>query len=119
MDSTSGTIWEPPREGHGWVFVFDSYTDLDVERLHDLFHSDPTIRYLVVGKERSSEGVGILIGFVFFDEQVRLVDVEDTIGSHAEYSFLSIESTIAYCKKNGNFIELGEVPGDHHDNDDF
>lgn len=71
-------------------------------------------RYLVFGKEISPETQKLhLQGYIYFDTQRTMESVKKKFKDaslHLEIPFASSESNIAYCKKDGDFFEVGVAP---------
>jgi len=95
-----------PRTKH-WCFTLNNYTPADVTRL-----SSPIagVEYLIYGKEVGDSGTPHLQGFVSFQFRKYMCEVIQLLGQ-AHYSatrFLS--QSITYCKKDGDFTEIGVPP---------
>lgn len=90
-----------------WCFTLNNYTEEDVDRLNDL---RPGISYLVAGKEIGESGTRHLQGYVAFSEQLRLRKAKSYIGEAHLSVARNIPNSIAYCKKDGDFFEIGEPP---------
>ena len=90
-----------------WCFTLNNYTPADVDRLST---SHPEIEYLVFGREVGASGTPHLQGTVCFRSRKRLPQVITIIGqAHCTVTrFLS--QSIEYCKKDGDFTELGTPP---------
>lgn len=78
-----------------------------------------SFRYCVVGREECpSTGRIHLQGFMTFKNPMRMNGVKSVIGdptAHVEVAKGDITSNQQYCKKDGNFIEIGEPPVDQAD----
>lgn len=92
-----------------WCFTLNNYTQADVDRLANLGTS---AAYVVFGREVGENGTPHLQGFIAFDERKRLQQVKAVIGGnpHVEVA-RNIPAAIQYCKKDGDFEEVGELPG--------
>lgn len=92
-----------------WCFTINNYTEETVERLLSL---QSIAAYLIFGREVGEQGTPHLQGFVSFPSRKGLQTVSGYLGgahcSIAKY----ISASIKYCKKEGNFTEIGEPPGD-------
>jgi hypothetical protein len=103
-----------------WCFTLNNYTPLDLDRLS----SPPPeeVVYLIYGKEVGSSGTPHLQGTVCFQSRKRLNQVIQIIGqAHCSVTRNLLQS-IEYCKKEGDFLEYGEVPqgkGGRTDLEDF
>jgi hypothetical protein len=92
-----------------WCFTLNNYTDADIERLSAL--SD-CVAYLVFGKEVGDNGTPHLQGFVSFKSRIRMGPAKAIIGERAHLEITrDVSGSIKYCKKDGDFTEIGEVPG--------
>jgi hypothetical protein len=107
-----------PRGKH-WAFTLDNYTPNDVDRL-----SIPLVgvEYIVFGKEVSESGIPKLQGVVCFQSRKRLSQVLAVTGkAHCSITRFILQY-IKYCKKDGDFIEVGLPPrgsGERPDIEDF
>lgn len=85
-----------------YVFTTNNYKELPV--------ITDKQQYLVFGKEVGESGTPHLQGYVCYKTPVRFTQVtKDFPGSHIEKA-KSFEEAIAYCKKDGDFVEQGVVP---------
>lgn len=100
-----------------WCFTLNHYTDAEY---HDIFPvaADGSLRlsdllsYACVGKEVGSCGTPHLQGFICLRLRGRLSTVRAILPrAHWEVA-RSVAPAIEYCKKDGNFHELGEVPAE-------
>lgn len=101
------TMPTPPRAKH-WCFTFNNYTQVDVERLSTL---PPGATYIVFGRETGTSGTPHLQGFVSFSSRLRLRQVLDIVGQCHCTVARRVPESIAYCKKDGDFVEVGIEPG--------
>ena len=93
-----------------YVFTVNNYTDADIAHLEELGKSDK-ITYLVWGKEVGESGTPHLQGFVQFSNRRSFNVAKNLIGRcnpHIEQS-KSIKKAVEYCKKDGDFVEFGEM----------
>lgn len=88
-----------------WCFTLNNYCD------DELFNSLPARAvYLVCGKEIASTGTPHLQGYISFAIPRRLSQVKK-IRPRANWSVArNIRCAPEYCKKDGDFIELGVLP---------
>lgn len=90
-----------------WCFTLNNYTPEDLDRLSTL--PDGVI-YLIYGKEVGSSGTPHLQGTVCFQSRKRLPQVKQVIGAAHCTTTRFLSQSIEYCKKEGDFVELGEAP---------
>lgn len=94
-----------PRAKH-WCFTLNNYTEADVERLKAL----DCVDYLIAGKEVGASGTPHLQGYVCFQSRKRLNQAVQILGQ-AHFSITRmIQQSIDYCKKDGDFFEVGTPP---------
>lgn len=109
-------IPERSNRGKNWCFTLNNYTDDDIEHLKSL---GGPVTYLIAGREVGASETPHLQGFVSLSERMRLGQVKSLLGSspHCELA-RDVVASIAYCKKQGRFFEVGEVqpgPGSRND----
>lgn len=95
-----------------WVFTTNNYDEANEAHLQSLVSSGGA-RYLCYGREVGSEcGTPHLQGFVYFENPRAFNGVRSTLceGSHIEACRGTSEQSIAYCCKDGDFVELGKRP---------
>lgn len=95
-----------PRAKH-WCFTLNNYTPSDLDRLSTPIDD---VDYLIYGKEVSSTGTPHLQGFVSFQSRKRLQQVISLIGQCHCSVTRSISGSIEYCKKDGDYTEVGLPP---------
>lgn len=88
-----------------WCFTLNNYTDEDVERL-----SNPItgVQYLIFGKEVGASGTPHLQGTVIFQSRKRLSQLVELLGQCHFSVTRFVPQSIEYCKKDGDFIEVGD-----------
>lgn len=90
-----------------WCFTLNNYTDEDVDRI---IENSEYYAYIVFGKEVGESGTPHLQGFVSFPERVRRNHCIERIGQAHFTVARSVDDSIKYCKKDGDFIEIGVKP---------
>lgn len=95
-----------PRAKH-WCFTLNNYVQTDLDRLSTPIEG---VDYLVYGKETGASGTPHLQGTVCFQSRKRLAQVVTAVGqAHCSVTRFLTQS-IEYCKKDGDFIEWGNIP---------
>lgn len=95
-----------------WCFTLNNY---DSEE-HTAILNAPSVRYLVCGEETGESGTRHLQGFAIFERRLRLQQVKILLGSdrlHLEIARAKNARASEYCKKEGRFREIGELPADN------
>lgn len=103
-----------------WCFTLNNYTDVD-EVLYRALGQTETIKYLVFGREVGENGTPHLQGFVIFNTNHRLRAVRLLLGNRGHYEVArgtSLQAS-AYCKKDHDFEEFGQVPAEQGKRNDF
>lgn len=90
-----------------WCFTLNNYTPADVDRLAA---SSPAIEYLIFGKEVGASGTPHLQGTVCFLSRKRRAQVIAVIGQAHCTVTRYLSQSIEYCKKDGDFTEVGTIP---------
>lgn len=91
-----------------WCFTLNNPSLGDVDKLHEV-----DFRYLVYGKERGESGTPHLQGYIYFNNQKTGRAVLGLLprGTHIEKRMAkNVADAINYCKKDGDFVELGDKP---------
>lgn len=91
-----------------YCFTLNNWTPQEETALADLDH----VKYLVYGRETGESGTPHLQGFVIFDNSISLQVAKQRIGNRAHLEVARGKSSQAadYCKKDGDFVEYGELP---------
>jgi len=90
-----------------WCFTLNNYTPADVDRLM----SPPAdVEYLIFGREVGLSGTRHLQGTVCFRSPKNLSQAISIIGQAHFSTTRSLLRSITYCKKEGDFTEIGSVP---------
>lgn len=90
-----------------WCFTLNNYTDNDIERITNNAY---LVDYIIFGREVGQSGTPHLQGFVSFPTRVRLNNCVETIGQAHFTVARSVDHAIQYCKKDGDFTEIGVRP---------
>lgn len=90
-----------------WCFTLNNYTDNDIERITNNAY---LVDYIIFGREVGQSGTPHLQGFVSFPNRVRLNNCVETIGQAHFTVARSVDHAIQYCKKDGDFTEIGIRP---------
>lgn len=103
-----------------WCFTLNNYTPADVDKLSSPLDG---VEYLVFGKEVGTSGTPHLQGTVCFRSRKRRSQVIAIIGQAHCTVTLFLAQSIDYCKKDGDFTEVGLAPhtkkGERSDIEDF
>lgn len=91
-----------------WSFTMNNYTQADVDRLSTPIDG---IAYIVFGREVASSGTPHLQGTVCFQSRKRLCDCTRIVGQAHFAVTRSLLRSIDYCKKDGDYTEIGVIPG--------
>lgn len=94
----------------GWCWTLNNYTGDEEKAIGHSIDSRGGPKYVVFGREKGESGTPHLQGYVEFERRVRLNTVKRYIGqrAHVEYRKGTMEEAVEYCKKDGDFIELGK-----------
>lgn len=100
---------QPETRGYNWCFTLNNYGQADIDRLLAL---GDKVKYLVAGKEVGESGTPHLQGYFSSKARLRFRQAKALIGGnpHIEVSRTPAAS-ITYCKKDGDFFEVGEHGG--------
>jgi len=92
-----------------WCFTLNNYDDADLNRIRSL---NDEVEYLICGKEVCpTTGTPHLQGFVKFKARHRLEQVKRKIGEAHCTPTVSVPRSVQYCKKEGDYFELGKLEG--------
>lgn len=91
-----------------WCFTLNNYTQADVDRLM-LLETNDAVQYLVFGREEGASGTPHLQGFIQFTDRKRQNQTLAITGQAHVSAAHHPEQAATYCKKDGNFEELGTM----------
>lgn len=95
-----------------FCFTYNNYTDKCLSRLQNLDLKAHGVQYLIFGKEQASTtGTEHLQGFVQFQSRRTLNQIKKIIGDCHYSVSRSLDASIEYCKKEGDFFEYGDFKG--------
>lgn len=100
------SLCEMSRAKH-WCFTLNNYTQENVDHIID---NAAEFDYVVFGREIGDSGTPHLQGFVSFPTRVRRTVCIEKIGQAHFTVARSVDNSIQYCKKDGDFVEIGNKP---------
>jgi len=112
----------PPQgqRAKNWAFTLNNYGPEDEQRLQSL---GGEVVYLIAGREVGDSGTPHLQGYVSFRARKRFAQAKALIGGNPHIEVArNPNAAIEYCKKDGDFFEVGAVPegaGSRNDLDAF
>lgn len=94
-----------------YCFTLNNYTDQDVAKLKQLAGTEKC-SYLIFGYEQGESGTKHLQGYICFSRRFTFKKAQASINarSHLENARGSPSQNRAYCSKDGNFEEFGQLP---------
>lgn len=94
------------KQARGWCFTINNFTDADIERMREIQG------YLIYGRETAPDtGTPHLQGFTYFSNKATFKKVKSYLPrAHIELMKGTAQQAIAYCKKDGDFVEQGDPP---------
>lgn len=92
----------------GYVFTLNNWAQEEVDALLQTQGH----KYLIFGKEVGSNGTPHLQGYICFKNKKSFKQVKELLGDryHIEAQKGSFEQAIDYCKKEGDYTEVGNAP---------
>lgn len=98
-------------KSRGWHFVINNYFEEDEDFIGELYFVEGA-KYVVAGREIAPTTLTPhLQCYVYFNEPVRFSKMKDLHPTAAWFKARgSAQQNRAYCSKNGDFLELGEIP---------
>jgi len=112
-------------QGKHWCFTLNNYSEDEIYRLSTLPNE---AKYMVVGKEKGDNGTPHLQGIIGFHKRCRFNRAKAIISDRCHLELArNIQASLQYCRKEGDFYELGELPvagkkgnsGERSDLEDF
>lgn len=103
---------EMPNESRAknWCFTLNNYLPEDETRLQSLVDTNDKVAYVIYGREVGEGGTHHLQGFIAFTERTRFGQARQVVGGGAHLeSARSVPRSIEYCKKDGDYVEFGEL----------
>lgn len=96
-------------QGKYWCFTLNNPESNDAQRILSLVPEKAS--YIVIGNETGESGTPHLQGYVEFTKRLRGTQVSLLLGQrcHNERRKGSSSQAATYCKKDGNFLEKGEI----------
>lgn len=95
-----------------WCFTINNWTEAELKHLIDVASKE--CKYLVIGKEKGEQGTPHLQGYLHLNKKKRFAPVKKLLSPdracHVERCKGSPADNITYCKKEGDFMEVGKVP---------
>lgn len=103
-----------------WCFTLNNYTDGEEGIISEVLDSEH-VRYGIYGKETGENGTPHLQGFVIFKSNKRFNAVKNLLSqrAHLEVARGKSQQAADYCKKEGDYNEYGDLPGNQGKRNDF
>lgn len=93
-------------QSRNWCFTMNNYSSDDEERLNSVDLN--IVEYLVYGREVGESGTPHLQGLVVFYKKKRMNGVLTVLGQCHVSACKNVVCSISYCKKDGDFVEVGQ-----------
>ncbi len=95
----------PAKMSKHWCFTINNPSEDEVD-IHDARFS-----YIVIGEEIGEDGTPHLQGYVCMINRKRMKTMKKIFPrAHLEIKRGTVIEAITYCKKDGDFVEVGEIP---------
>lgn len=92
-------------QGKFWCFTLNNYSEDEYKDAENIF-----CKYLIIGKEIGESGTPHLQGYVEFETNQRLNRLKGLLNrAHWEKRLGTGSQAAEYCKKDGNYVERGEL----------
>ncbi len=91
-----------------WCFTLNNWTEEEGTTIMTSTH-----KYIIVGKEEGDSGTPHLQGYVYFAQAKTMSATKKQLGVtrlHLEAAKGNVLQNVAYCSKDGDFLEQGERP---------
>lgn len=100
----------PTTQAKHWCYTINNYTDDDVKRLSERRED---VTYHIFGYEMGDSGTKHLQGFISFRKRKSFGPTKEILGgkAHLEPAKGTPAQAAEYCKKDGDYVEYGELPG--------
>lgn len=97
------------KRSRDWCFTLNNYTQEEYDSISGM----DKYTYLVIGKEVGECGTPHLQGYIYFPNGKTMTSVKKILGKrvHLESTKGSPTQASEYCKKDGDYVEYGELPG--------
>ncbi len=94
-------------QSYSWCFTLNNYTETDTAALLAL-DGNTDIAHIIFGREVGENGTPHLQGYIRFSKKKRIGGVKRFVGAtaHVEVARNPV-AAIQYCKKDGDFTEIG------------
>lgn len=93
-----------------YCLTINNWTEADEASLQKLA-DNPKVRYIIIGREKGAEGTPHLQCYIYYHNATTFDSVKKQFPrAHIEAVKGTPEQNIAYCSKEGDFIEVGERP---------
>ena len=108
-----GHLRMPSQQAKNWCFTLNNYGQDGEKRVLQRGAENESVCYMVVGKEIGESGTPHLQGYVQFSKRFALGSVKRIVGerAHCEVSRGTPQQAAEYCKKDGDFKEIGGIRG--------
>lgn len=93
-----------------WCFTLNNYTEEEESVVKGVFENE--CKYGIYGREVGASGTKHLQGYCVFTRKLRCNQVRVKLGgrAHVEKTRGSPRQASDYCKKEGDYVEVGELP---------
>jgi len=94
-----------------WCFTLNNYTEDEEQHFVDM-EGHKQLKYMIIGKEVGEQGTPHLQGYIVFQNQKTFDQAKKLISdrAHIEKPVGNAKQNIAYCSKDNEYFEFGDVP---------